>query len=76
MRTASFRDNAGLNTGPKQLYRLLWGNQGDSSSSVKITPPRSGVLGWGLGGVDAQTGAYNISSYYLWMPTVAQKMTL
>lgn len=35
MRTASLRDNAGLNTGPKQFYRLLRGNQDDSSPSVR-----------------------------------------
>lgn len=73
MRTASFRDNAGLNAGPKQFYRSLRGNQDDFSPSVKITPLRSERYG---GRVDAQPRACNISPYYLLMPTVAQKMTL
>lgn len=72
MRTASFRDNASLNTGPKQFYRLLRGNQDDFSPSVKTAPPRSERRG---GRVDAHTCASNIS-YYLLIPKVAQKMTL
>lgn len=71
MRTASFRDNAGLNTGPKQFYRLLTGNQDDFSPSVKITPPRSERYG---GRVDNQACTYNISYYFLLL-IVAQKMT-
>lgn len=73
MRTASFRDNAGLNTGPKQFYRLLRGNQDDFPPSVKMTPLRFEQYGRR---VNAQTCGCNISPYYLLMQTVAQKMTL
>lgn len=64
MRTASFRDNASLNTSPKQFYRLLRGNQDYISPTVKSTPPRSERCG---GTFDAHTCTHH-SFYYLLIP--------
>lgn len=71
MRAASFRDNASLNTGPKQFYRLLRAIKISSLPLEKKAPPTFERRG---GRVGAHTCACNVS-YYLLKPKVAMKMT-